>query len=65
MSLFLGGTTTEEVLQKFKIQKETEERLNLLRKNSEEEKVKFQKKVQALEEKLESYKFAEFKDAER
>lgn len=63
--LFVGVTSTEEVLERFKAQKETEERLNLLRNTSEEEKAQLQKKLDALVNKFESYKFTEFKETER
>ncbi|KAJ8917182.1 hypothetical protein NQ315_012674 [Exocentrus adspersus] len=60
-----GGTNSQEVLERFKAQKETEERLMLLRKNSEDVKHKLETKMEALRQKLDSYKYAEVKDAER
>ncbi|XP_018574503.1 shootin-1, partial [Anoplophora glabripennis] len=60
-----GGTSSQEVLERFKSQKDTEERLMLLRKKAEEDKHKLEKKTEVLKQKLDSYKYAEVKDAER
>ncbi|XP_057665663.1 outer dynein arm-docking complex subunit 3 [Diorhabda carinulata] len=60
-----GGTSTEEVLERFKSQKETDEKLLLLRGKAEEEKRILEKKMESMNIKLESFKYAEAKDAER
>ncbi|VEN58715.1 unnamed protein product [Callosobruchus maculatus] len=60
-----GGTTTEEVLERFKSQKDTKQRMMVLRKKSEDEKQKLTKKLEYLRNKFESYKYAEVKEAEK
>nr|CAI5817533.1 unnamed protein product [Callosobruchus analis] len=60
-----GGTTTEEVLERFKSQKDTKQRMMVLRKKSEDEKQKLTKKLQYLRNKYDSYKYAEVKEAEK
>ncbi|XP_044262785.1 myosin heavy chain, clone 203 [Tribolium madens] len=60
-----GATNTEEVLHKFNMQKDTLERLILLRKKSEAEKKQLEKNLDDLNTKLEFFKFAEVKETER
>ncbi|XP_028149342.1 tropomyosin-1, isoforms 33/34 [Diabrotica virgifera virgifera] len=60
-----GGTSTEEVLERYKSQKETDEKLMHLRTKTEEEKKKLERKMEALNAKLDSFKYAEAKEAER
>ncbi|KAJ8947031.1 hypothetical protein NQ318_019923 [Aromia moschata] len=60
-----GGTTTEEVLERFKSQIETQDKLTDLRKKSEGEKLKLERRMEDLTLKLDSYKYAEVKEAER
>lgn len=62
---FLGGTTTEEVLERFESQKDTERRLQLLREKSEDEKKQLEKKLEELVGKFETFKFKEFKTSEK
>ncbi|CAH1109259.1 unnamed protein product [Psylliodes chrysocephalus] len=60
-----GGTSTEEVFERFQSQKETDEKLMHLRGKAEDEKKKLEKKMEVLNRKLDSFKYAEAKDAER
>lgn len=60
-----GGISIEEVLNRFKTQKDTNERLMVLRKKSENEKRKLEKRKDSLETQLEGFRYAEVKDAER
>lgn len=60
-----GSSTYEEVVDRFRAQKDTDVRLNRLRNNSEVEKRQLEKKQEALTMELEHYKYAEAKDAER
>lgn len=64
-NLISGGTSTKEVLQRFQAQKDTEERLTMLRKKYEDEKKKLEDKLEHLNNKFDSFKYAEVKDAER
>ncbi|XP_076258102.1 coiled-coil domain containing protein 151 isoform X2 [Rhynchophorus ferrugineus] len=60
-----GGTSTQEVLERFQGQRETEQRLNELRTKSENEKRRLEKNLEALKNKLEGYKYSEVKEAEK
>ncbi|KAG5896497.1 hypothetical protein JTB14_005873 [Gonioctena quinquepunctata] len=60
-----GGTTTEEVLGRFKAQKESEQRLTFLRSKAEDEKKKLEKILDNSRDKFDSFKYSEVKDAER
>lgn len=57
-------TETEEVLQRFLGQKETKSRLTYLRKVTEDEKRKLEKRKEVMMAQLEAFKFAEVKDKE-
>lgn len=59
-----GGASTSEVLSKFKMQKNTLERLVLLRAQNEEEKRKKEMRKRNLEVQLEKLKYLEAKDME-
>lgn len=59
-----GVSETEEVLQRFLGQKETKSRLTYLRKNTEDEKKKLEKRKEVMLAQLEAFKFAEVKDKE-
>ncbi|XP_034233396.1 coiled-coil domain-containing protein 151 [Thrips palmi] len=59
-----GVTETEEVLQRFLGQKETKSRLTYLRKVTEDEKRKLEKRKEVMMAQLEAFKFAEVKDKE-
>nr|XP_022904748.1 coiled-coil domain-containing protein 151 [Onthophagus taurus] len=59
-----GGTTIDDVLERFLAQKDTSIRLNSLRKSGEENKRKLEVKQDNLNAQLESLQFAEVKDAE-
>lgn len=59
-----GGSTIDEVLERFYVQKETSARLSQLRTSGEEQKGKLEKKNDNLTSQLESLKFAEVKEAE-
>lgn len=63
--MFLGGVTTDEVLERFESQKDTEKRLQLLREESENEKKQLERKIEILSSKFEALKFSEFKDPEK
>ncbi|XP_060526183.1 uveal autoantigen with coiled-coil domains and ankyrin repeats [Cylas formicarius] len=60
-----GGTTADEVLERFKSQKETQARLDSLRQKSENEKSKIEKNLETLKSKLEAFRYSEVKEAER
>ncbi|XP_030756347.1 uncharacterized protein LOC115882426 [Sitophilus oryzae] len=60
-----GGSTSQEVLERFQAQRDTQERLNELRQKSENEKKTMEKTVETLKNKLEGYKYSEVKEAER
>lgn len=60
-----GGVTTDEVLERFESQKDTEKRLQLLREKSENEKKQLEKKLDILVSKFEASKFTEVKDSEK
>ncbi|EEZ97203.1 hypothetical protein TcasGA2_TC004392 [Tribolium castaneum] len=60
-----GATNTSEVLHKFNMQKDTLERLILLRKKSESEKKQLEKNLDDLNTQLEFFKYAEVKETER
>ncbi|KAK4882934.1 hypothetical protein RN001_006253 [Aquatica leii] len=59
-----GAVSTEEVVERFRAQKETDIRLNSLRDNSEIEKRQLEKNKEGLTTEHEQYKYAEAKDAE-
>ncbi|KAJ1523499.1 hypothetical protein ONE63_001351 [Megalurothrips usitatus] len=59
-----GVTETDEVLQRFLGQKETKSRLTYLRKVTEDEKRKLEKRKEVMMAQLEAFKFAEVKDKE-
>lgn len=60
-----GGTSVEEVRERFRSQKNTTSRLSHLRAASETEKRKLEKRIEALSIELERQKYAEVKDAEK
>ncbi|KAB0801892.1 hypothetical protein PPYR_04531 [Photinus pyralis] len=60
-----GATTTEEVLERFRAQRETDSRLNNLRNNSEIEKRHLEKTQEVLNFELEQHKYAETRDEEQ
>ncbi|CAG9857003.1 unnamed protein product [Phyllotreta striolata] len=60
-----GGTSTEEVFERFTTQKEAEEKLMHLRTKAEGEKKLLEKRLENLHKKLDSFRYAEAKDAER
>ncbi|XP_063907238.1 uveal autoantigen with coiled-coil domains and ankyrin repeats [Zophobas morio] len=60
-----GASSTEQVLQKFSAQRDTLERLIMLREKAEEEKMTLEKELEDLTSELEFYKYAEVKDSER
>ncbi|KAF5273082.1 hypothetical protein FQR65_LT04824 [Abscondita terminalis] len=59
-----GAVSTEEVVERFRAQRETDIRLNSLRDNSEIEKKQLEKQQECLNIEHEQYKYAEAKDAE-
>lgn len=63
--MFSGCVTTDEVLERFESQKDTEKRLQLLREKSESEKKQLEKKLEILTTKFDAFKFSEFKDSEK
>lgn len=60
-----GGTSVEEIRERFKSQKNTTSRLSHLRITSEAEKRKLEKRVEALSIELERQKYAEVKDTQK
>lgn len=60
-----GATNADEVLEKFSAQKDTFNRLVLLRQEAEDKKKKLEKEVEQLNAKLEYYKYAEAKETEK
>lgn len=61
----IGGTTTQEVLDRFQAQKDTQTRLNELRIKLEQEKQSIEKNIDSLKLKLEGYRYSETRDAEK
>lgn len=62
---FVGAVTAEEVVQRFKSQKETDIRLNSIRDASEVKKQQLEKQQNNLTMEVERYKYAEAKDTEQ
>ncbi|XP_048518717.1 uncharacterized protein LOC125503030, partial [Dendroctonus ponderosae] len=60
-----GGTSTQEVLDKFQAQKQTQNRLNELRNKSEKDKRMIEKQIESLRAKLDEYKYSESRDADK
>ncbi|CAG9815572.1 unnamed protein product, partial [Phaedon cochleariae] len=60
-----GGTSADDILDKFKSQRETQEKLAFLRTKAESEKIKLEAKLESLKIKLDSFKYAEVQDAGR
>ena len=60
-----GASSTEQDLQKCTAQRDTLERLRMLREKAEEEKMTLEKELEDLTSELEFYKYAEVKDSER
>lgn len=60
-----GATNADEVLEKFSAQKDTFNRLVLLRQEAEDQKKKLEKDLEQLNTKLEYYKYAEAKETEK
>lgn len=60
-----GASSAEEVLERFNSQKDTKDRLIELRNNREEEKKELEIKVDEFNRKLDAFKYAEVKEAER
>lgn len=63
--LVSGGTSTQEVLDKFQAQKQTQNRLNELRNKSETDKRTIEKRIESLRAKLDEYKYSESRDADK
>lgn len=62
---FLGASSAEEVLQRFNAQKSTKDRLIELRNSREDEKKELEGRLEEMNQKLEAFKYAEVKEAER
>ncbi|CAH0552947.1 unnamed protein product [Brassicogethes aeneus] len=60
-----GSTSIEEVLHRFRSQKETNDRLMMLRVQSENDKRRLERQKAAFDSQLEAFRYAEVKDAER
>lgn len=60
-----GSTSPEEVLEHYRSQRDTDDRLNRLRNAAEIEKRQLEKLQESLTSEFERYKYAEAKDAEQ
>ncbi|XP_050293793.1 merozoite surface protein 1 [Anthonomus grandis grandis] len=60
-----GGSSTQEVLERFEAQREALNKLNELRSKSETEKRNIEKNIETLKTKLDGYKYSESREAEK